>query len=166
MRLCAFCVYSVTRTTGWVSERSKETVLKTVVGKPTASSNLASSANRVSSQSLEALFSSLASITTKSVKVDALCTTFDPNHVQKAEPIDALCTTFDPNHVQKAEKINQECCKSCNSHGNTRRKQLLLKFNRIQDIAIIKSHNTINSAFHKPPLSIAFLPNGIAIISI
>ena len=158
--------------------------MKTVVGKPTASSNLASSANRVSSQSLEALFSSLASITTKSVKVDALCTTFDPNHVQKAEPIDALCTTFDPNHVQKAEhnsalcttfdpnhvqkaeKINQECCKSCNSHGNTRRKQLLLKFNRIQDIAIIKSHNTINSAFHKPPLSIAFLPNGIAIISI
>ena len=40
-----------------MSERSKETVLKTVVGKPTASSNLASSANGVSSQSLGTLFS-------------------------------------------------------------------------------------------------------------
>lgn len=39
-----------------MSERSKETVLKTVVGKPTASSNLASSANGVSSQSLETFF--------------------------------------------------------------------------------------------------------------
>lgn len=39
-----------------MSERSKETVLKTVVGKPTASSNLASSANGVSSNLLETLF--------------------------------------------------------------------------------------------------------------
>lgn len=56
MHLCAFYVYIAISTAGWVSERSKETVLKTVVGKPTASSNLASSANGVSSKSLEALF--------------------------------------------------------------------------------------------------------------
>ena len=52
-----------------------------------------------------------ARLTTNSGKVDAFCTKFGLNHVQKAEKIDAFCTKFGLNHVQKAEKIDAFCTK-------------------------------------------------------